>query len=335
MGKAAGVDPSWVNVGATEVTGRRRRHLLAGGLALTNSIFTSDAANTTSNLQKAVSDGSLAAGLSALGMTLDVNSITYSDAPDSGGSNTGAIVGGVIGGIAGVALLAGGAALYMKKKKDNDRTLPATAGTGTKSGAAMFSDNPLAEADVEQGGVVVPQPKAAATRTTTDNAMFNVGDPMTDSPRVATTAGVDGQNQLYDSHQSQLSEPDKSAYTVDETPPQSARSRLDSARSGLRSNPSFKPTQDISQLSDSEDEYSDAAGNNPMYQGSRAGTDLMASAQSDFDLDTDRTYDTAPDSSRTAATSARSPSSNPMFGDAASATTAAVDGQNPLFTAKK
>jgi hypothetical protein len=353
MGSASGVDPDWVEVTSTpqsSSSGGSRRLLQQGPaaasvppLALANQLFSADPAATTASLQSAVSDGSLARQLSALGMTFDAESVTISDnavPSDGGGSNTGAIVGGVIGGIAAVALLGGAAAYAMKKNKSAKAggALPKTA-TGTKRGAAMYTENPAF--DNNAGGTAaaaesgIPQPKKAASKTTYDNSAFNAGDPMADTPRAATGApAVDGRNELFESKNSQLSEPDQmGGYTPSEmSQPQSARSRLDSARSGLRSNPTFKPTQDILDDSD-EDQFADA-GNNPMFESARSGTDLMASAQSDLQLDSSRTYDTAPGSSRTATVaSARSsqPVSNPMFGSE----TAAPDAQNPLFDAKK
>ncbi|KAG7670401.1 hypothetical protein Ndes2526B_g00154 [Nannochloris sp. 'desiccata'] len=357
MGSAGGVDPDWVDVTATpqDATSGGSRRLLQQGpigaaatpLALSNQLFSADPSATTASLQKAVSDGSLGRQLSALGMTLDTNSVTISDNPapsDGGGSNTGAIVGGVIGGVAGVALLGGAAAYAMKKNKagKSGGALPKTA-TGTKRGAAMYTENPAFDNAAGTGAGAgtgttesgIPEPKKAASKTTYDNSAFNAGDPMADTPRAATGApAVDGRNELYESKNSQLSEPDQmGGYTPSEmSQPQSARSRLDSARSGLRSNPTFKPTQDI--LDDSDDDQFADAGNNPMFESARSGTDLMASAQSDLQLDSSRTYDTAPGSSRTATVaSARSsqPVSNPMFGSDA----AAADAQNPLYDAKK
>ena len=298
MGKAAGVDPSWVNVGATEVTGRRRRHLLAGGLALTNSIFTSDAANTTSNLQKAVSDGSLAAGLSALGMTLDVNSITYSD-PPGGGAIVGAIVGGVIGGLIGLALLIAVVLYCLKKRKAKmEATLPTAAATGTKTGETMYSGNPTFDGTtVAAPEAAVPKSSQPPPRTTTENAMFDV-DMMGETPKVATTVGAAaGTNALFDSQQSQLSEPDVNGYAPDATQaavPYGAGVTAAAAGvgaaglaaavavggGGMRENVTFKETENILADSDGED-FADA-GNNPMFQSS--GTDLMASAESDLQM---------------------------------------------------
>jgi hypothetical protein len=349
MGSAGGVEPSWVDVTATpQVTGTNRRLLqqkpaagaAAAPLALSNKLYSADPSATQTSLQNAVSDGSLARQLSALGMTLDTNSVTISDNPapsDGGGTNTGAIVGGVIGGIAGVALIGGAAAYAIKKNKSKSDggALPKTT-TGTKRGAAMYTENPAFDNAAAAGATDsgIPQPAKSASKTTYDNTAFNAGDPMADTPRAATGAAVDGKNALYESRNSQLSEPDQmGGYTPSEmSQPQSARSRLDSARSGLRSNPTFKPTQDILDSED-EDAFADA-GNNPMFESARSGTDLMASAQSDIQMDSARTYDTAPGSSRTATVaSARStqPVSNPMFGSE----DAAPDAQNPLYDGKK
>jgi hypothetical protein len=357
MGNAGGVDPEWVDVTATpklvteSTTGGRRllqqkplsaaaaASAAAQPLALTNQLFSADPSATMTSLQNAVNDGSLSRQLSALGMTLDSGSVSISDNPapsSGGGTNTGAIVGGVIGGVAGLALIGGAAAYAIKKNKSKaGDALPKTA-TGTKRGAAMYTENPAfdnaAAAGTTDSGI--PQASKSASKTTYDNSAFNAGDPLADTPRAATGAAVDGRNELFESKNSQLSEPDQlGGYTPSEmSQPQSARSRLDSARSGLRSNPTFKPTQDILD-SDDDDAFADA-GNNPMFESARSGTDLMASAQSDLQMDSARTYDTAPGSSRTATVaSARSsqPVSNPMFGSDA----AAPESENPLFDGKK
>ena len=339
MGKAGGVDPTWVEVNSTAqapaaAPSPSRRRLLANTtpvnttavqlppLSLANTLFSNDPSATQSSLQSAVSDGSLARDLSALGMTLDSNSIVYPEESSGGGTNTGAIVGGVIGGVAGVALLAGGGYWLYKKKQGKSGDVPGAAAPGTKQGEAMYTQNPAFDADAAEAGAV-PAPKGAATKTTTDNALFNVDDPLSETPRGAGAAtgaaAAAGRNELYESKQSQLSEPDRGGYTPSElSQPQSARSRLDSARSGLRSNPTFKPTTDI--LDSSDEEFADP-GNNPMFESARSGTDIMASAQSDLQIDSGRTYDPAHGSSRPAPASARSslPVSNPMFGTEAGA----------------
>lgn len=352
MGKAGGVEPSWVDATASAVaapaaapSGRRLMAVTTSmgastPLAIDNTLYTSDPAGTQASLQQAVADGSLARELSALGMSLNTNSIVYpsvapAPAPSSGGgSNTGAIVGGVIGGVAGVVII-GGLAFYLlrKRKASKEGSLP-TVATGSKSGEAMYTANPAFDDKAIGDDAAIPPPAQKPTTTSFNNNMF-AADPL-DTPKTSAreSAAIAGVNPMYETNQSQLSEPEaeRGGYTPsDVSGAMSARSRLDSARSGLRSNPMFTQTQDI--IESDDDEFADANAN-PLYQSARSGTDIMQSANSDLALDSSRTYDTAVTGSASARgtgsaqPSARSnqPVSNPMFG-----TDNVPDAANPLF----
>ena len=280
--------------------------------------------------------------------------------PADGGSSTnvGAIVGGVVGGVALVALVAVVAVIVARRRRGlSGGAIPGGASAGVKSGEAMYTSNPEFDAkDMEAGGTAaVPPLNTAAAVNTSANPMFDargMDSPMV-SARGAAAGGGAGVNALYDTSQSQLSEPDAAlggggGYTPsDMSAPQSARSRLDSARSGLRSKPELVKNATFQESSD-EDDFADA-GNNPIYESARSGTDIMATAESDLPLDSARTYDSAPSTSRggtsqyasargsvggSALGSARgAPASNPMFN--ADAAAEAPEGSNPLFQQKK
>lgn len=349
MGTAGKVVPAWVEVSAStvavEAPAPSSRRLMASAvttsaatkarLLLTNTLYSDDPAATQQNLQNAVNDGSLARDLSALGMTLDVSSVTFPGAPapapaSSSGTNTGAIIGGVIGGVAGVAIIGAAAYYIMKKRKAaNESSLP-TVATGTKSGEAMYTTNPAFDGkDLDAAAAAAPSASARPASTKYENKMF-ADNPLADTPRADVPAvGVAGANPMFDTSQSQLSEPDRAGpgYTPsDLSGAQSARSRLDSARSGLRSNPMFAQTQDI--VESDEDEFADAGERNPIYASAQsAATDLMATADSDLQLDSSRTYETTTASASNMASARSGAMSNPMYGSEAGAS----EGNNPVF----
>jgi hypothetical protein len=166
------------------------------------------------------------------------------------------------------------------------------------------------------------------------------GEELIDTPRAgrpgAEGLASGGGNPLFASGRSDLSEPggegglNTARYTQsDASQPQSARSRLDSARGGLRSNPAFQAgaAGAAAEAALAEEEEFADAGANPLFESARSGgTDLMLTADSDLPLDSARTYDTARSA---AATSTAAPSSNPLFGTAEGS--AGADAQNPLF----
>lgn len=334
-------------------------------LTLQNVLYTADPNGTLANLQASVADGSLARQLATIGLTLNPTSVVYpassssspspspSPLPSSGsGSNTGAIVGGVVGGVVGAAILIGVVVLCLRnnRKKDNNfgksdklssaPSAAAAAGTIAKSNEPMYTANPAFNPEVVQpvdllpveaaGPSITTQPQATTAagdgstfkapvvpplgrKNVIDNAMFDqVADPMT-TPR-PSARGTGGQNQLFDSQGILPSQSDLSG-------PQSARSRMESARSGLTSNPAFA----FNLLDDDNDNDNFEEANNALYQSARSGTDIMATAESDLQLDSARTYESAQQGSIRSQTLI-----NPLYNSSTVA-----DGVNPLYDSGK
>jgi hypothetical protein len=235
-------------------------------------------------------------------------------------------VGGVVGGVVAVAAVGALVVLLTRKRRTG---VPAAGPTGSKRGGAMYSSNPEFQAgDVE---AAVPQASAPRQKTAYTNNMFD--DAALESPREGGAAAA-GANQLYETTQSQLSDPGaaRGGYSPSEASvAQSARSRLDSARSGLRSNPAFAGAPGAGILDSSDEEFGEP-GRNPMFQS--AQTDLLATADSDLgQLDTARSqYESAPSTARgtaSALNTSRTTQSNAMYDAAAEPAEAA----NPLFVA--
>lgn len=331
VGQAGGVEPKWVDVTVTTAAaapapaGRRLLQDAAAAsdtLTLDNKLYSNNPPETEAKLNAAVADGSLPRELEGLGLTMDKASVSVSATPvppppesSGGGSNTGAIVGGVVGGIVGLILIIVIAVIVLKKRKAKEG-LPTSA---AKRGG-MYTQNP--EFDAGEGA----GPSKSKGRSTKDNELFNTGDPTADSPR---RSGKKGDNGLYDSRNSQLSDVDAVGYSASDSQPQSARSRLDSARSGIRSNPMA-----VNPLADSdEDRFEDASGarRNEVYESARSGTDIMNSAHSDLNLDSGRTYESA-QGTGSAQPSARSNTqvTNILYG-----TEMSVEGQNPVFDSRQ
>jgi hypothetical protein len=335
-------------------------------LTLQNVLYTSDPTGTLANLQAAVADGSLARQLSTIGLTLNPTSVVYpssssssppspsvspspSPSPSNGsGSNTGAIVGGVVGGVVGAAILIGVVVVCLRnnrksvenKKVDQMNKSAATTAGGSGVGAGLKADGPMytanpafAPEDVQPPPVIVEAGAGASTsqqnrppppiipplgrKNVIDNAMFDqLGDPLT-TPR-PSARGTGGQNLLFDSQRSDRAGANPSQ--SDLSGPQSARSRMESARSGLTSNPTFA----LNLVDDDNDNFEDA--NNALYQSARSGTDIMASAESDLQLDSARTYESAQQGSVRSQTL----KINPLFNSPT-----AAEGVNPLYEAGK
>lgn len=331
-------------------------------LGLQNVLYTSDPNGTLANLQAAVADGSLARQLSTIGLTLVPTSVVYpsssssspspslspspSPSPSNGsGSNTGAIVGGVVGGVVGAAILIGVVVVCLRnnrKSGENNKVdkinksaaAGSTGGGGLKADGPMYTANPaFAPEDVQPPPVIVEAGAGASTsqqsrppppiipplgrKNMIDNAMFDqLGDPLT-TPR-PSARGTGGQNLLFDSQRSDRAGANPSQ--SDFSGPQSARSRMESARSGLTSNPTFA----FNAADDDNDNFEDA--NNALYQSARSGTDIMASAESDLQLDSARTYE----SFQQGSVASQTLTINPLFNSPT-----AAEGVNPLYEAGK
>lgn len=279
----------------------------------------------------------------------DVTGAPAPSSDDDDDDNTAAIVGGVIGGVAGVALLGAGAAYAMKKRKaSNYDSQPAT---GTKRGEVMYSANPAfaeeapaAAAPVVASGKppVPPLDTAKAQRSASIKSPKDYANPMFSDVNVDTPKGpnaASGANPLYDTGNSQLSvagDGDNVYATAKEGSSAPVSARMDSARSGIQSNPIFADAAAPPNIMDSGDDFKDA---NPLFESARSGTDIMESAQSDLlDSKYDTKYDTAADASLNTGTSIMeslpdrpsgpSAAINPLFGAEAPS---ASEGANPLF----
>jgi len=337
LAKAAQIPPGWIDVSATTVSSTSgSRRLLQNPvptLEITNTIYTNNEDETVQNLQNAVDDGSLAASLEALGLTLVPGSVQF----DQGSStNVGAIVGGVIGGVAAVCLI-GLLVWYLMKRR---RDAPLKAGKvgkvvqGEKSGTAMYTSNPLA---VEEGE---PQADVTASKKEEfkmyESGMYdNDSTPRDGGSARGTRPAPKGVNPLsLERTGSDLSDPDSQRYATpsDTTGPLTARSRLDSARSGLQSNPAFATPREVM------DSSSDDEGNNPMFMKSARteASDYGSAQASGLELDSSRRYETATESGRTTARTGTSMQSNAMFNADQDEDGAAAGGagNNPIFSQK-
>jgi hypothetical protein len=334
VARAAKVLPAWVEVtgvSQTSVTPSQSRRLLQEIEAseITNQIFTNDQDQTIDNLNQSIDDGSLAEDLEAeLGVIL-VPGSALATKPSS--TNVGAIVGGVVGGVCGL-IIALVIVWFVVKKKKCDGAHVTTAKTGEKSGAAMWSDNQAfsGEGEPEEGMAV--SKKEDFKRY--DGAMYEDAEstPRTGRSRqqarteAAFAKGVNPLS-LDDRKDSDLSDPDSARYATPSvsSAPMTARSRLDSARSGLESNPLFTPRE----VADSDEED----GNNPTYAKSTArsgrSTEYGSARTGGIEIDSSRKYESANESGFNTARTNASMQSNPLGN--LEEDEDADGGNNPLF----
>eukprot|EP00889_Picochlorum_renovo_P000938 jgi/Picre1/27968/NNA_000929.t1 len=315
--------PRFIEVSATVVENPSRRLLLQSTtLEITNTIFTNTPDETIDNLSAAVDDGSLEEALGSIGLILIPESVEFEE---ESSTNVGAIVGGTIGGVVGVALL-GGLGWFLYKKK---RDAPLKAGKvgkvaqGEKSGTAMYTTNPLADEDDDAKETGQVKASTKEEFKTYEGAAYDADSTPPMSGR-DTTAAAKGVNPLsLERTGSDLSDPDQTYATPsDTTAPLTARSKLDSARSGLQSEKMYNVPAEIAS--------SDEEGNNPMFESPRTGTTGYDSVQTDLELDSSRRYDTATESAKTSARTGTGMTSNAMF----NAEQEEEGSNNPFFDSK-
>lgn len=307
MANAAKVPPGWIDVTTTVVENPSRRLLLqATTLEITNTIYTDNSDETIDTLSTAVDDGSLAQALDSLGLILVPESVEFEE---ESSTNVGAIVGGTIGGVVGVAIL-GWLGWFLYKRK---RDAPLKAGKvgkvvqGEKSGTAMYTTNPLADEDDDAKETGQVKASTKEEFKTYEGAAYDADSTPPVSGR-GTSAAAKGVNPLsLERTGSDLSDPGDQTYATpsDTTGPLTARSKLDSARSGLQSEKMYDVPAEIAS--------SDDEGNNPMFESPRTGTTGYDSVQTGLELDSSRRYDTATESAKTSARTGTSMKSNAMF----------------------
>lgn len=314
IAQAAQVPPGWIEVtvsSSSTSSGSRRLLQNPATLELSNKIYTDNQDGTITNLNEAVDDGSLALSLkNDLGLILVPGSVTI-DKPSS--TNVGAIVGGVVGGVCGLLIILVIVWFIMKKKRDQ----PLKAGSGRvgtvvqgeKSGTAMYTSNPLAAEDDTEENTVTASKKEEFT-IHESGAYVKDSTPRSGGQAARTAAAVaKGVNPLsLERTQSDLSDPESQRYGTpsDTTAPLTARSRLDSARSGLQSNPTFATPREVFDSSDEEDI-------NPMYVKSARTVASTESAGTGLEIDSSRKYESATESAKTTARTTASMQSNPQF----------------------
>lgn len=312
IAQAAKVLPGWIDVTVSSTTSSGSRRLLQdpNSLDLSNKIYTDNQDNTIDNLNEAVDTGSLASNLEEeLGLILVPGSVEI-EKPSS--TNVGAIVGGVVGGVCGLLIIL--AAIWYIFKRRQNKQLETGSGSmgkvvqGEKSGTAMYTTNPLAEDDPETG---VSSSKKETFKTYEGGAYDKDITPRSGQSARTADAVAKGVNPLsLDRTESDLSDPDSQRYATpsDTTAPLTARSRLDSARSGLQSNPAFATPREVFDSSDDDDI-------NPMYVKSAraAGSSGYASAGTGLQIDSSRKYESATESGKATARTAASMQSNPQF----------------------
>lgn len=314
IAQSAKVPPSWIEVTvSSSSTSSGSRRLLQNPstiLELSNKIYTDNQDTTMDNLNQAVDNGSLASALkNNLGLVLVPGSITI-EKPSS--TNVGAIVGGVVGGVCGLLIILVIVWLIVKRKRDK----PLKAGSGSvgnvvqgeKSGMAMYTSNPLAEANDEENTVSASKKEEFKMY---DGAAYDKdGTPRSDEQAARTAAAVaKGVNPLsLERTESDLSNPESQRYGTpsDTTAPLTARSRLDSARSGLQSNPAFATPREVFDSSDEEDV-------NPMFVKSARTATSGQSEGTGLEIDSSRKYESATESAKTTARTSASMQSNPQF----------------------
>lgn len=325
IAQAAKVPPGWIEVtvsSASPSSGSRRLLQNPNTLALSNKIYTDDQDVTIDSLNESVDSGSLTLSLrNDLGLLLVPGSVTI-DKPSS--TNVGAIVGGVVGGVCGLVIILIIIWFIMKRKRD--QPLKASSGSvgnviqGEKSGMAMYTSNPLAEEDTEENAM--SSSKKEEFKMYEGGVYDQDSTPRSTDQAARTAAAVaKGVNPLsLQRSESDLSDPDSQRYGTpsDTTAPLTSRSRLDSARSGLQSNPAFATPREMLDSSDEEDI-------NPMYVKSAGTAASSQSAGTGLEIDSSRKYESATESAKTTANMQSNPqfnveeeeeqggSSNPLF----------------------
>ena len=298
MAKEGGLpDSSWVEVDALEAPVSTGRKLLQteSTLVLENVLYSKDPSETQKLMEGSISSGSLEQELSQLGMTLDTSSVTYQESTpqsDDGSSNTGAIVGGVVGGVAGLAIILGIGAYIMKKRKRRTEEIPKI-DPGTKRGQDMYTTNPeYAESqdDGQDGDMAMSSLGASSTVKSmkinlnrvydTNNSRFGEGIlETTGSDQFVDASGVtaSGQQDLFETSTSQLSDPGEDVFYAGTDGNLTARSRAESAKAGPVS---------VNPLAGRDDGEEEQEGYNQL-----GVTDTIMTAGSDLEVD-DRTYQT-------------------------------------------
>ncbi len=313
IAQAAKVPPGWIEVTVSSTStssGSRRLLQDPNTLVLSNKIYTDDQDGTIDSLNESVDNGSLALSLkNELGLVLVPGSVTI-DKPSS--TNVGAIVGGVVGGVCGLIIIL--IIIWFVMKKRRDQPLKAGSGSvgnvvqGEKSGMAMYTSNPLAVEDTEDN--TVSASKKEEFKMYESGAYDKDSTPRSTSQAARTAAAVaKGVNPLsLERTESELSDPDSQRYGTpsDTTAPLTARSRLDSARSGLQSNPAFATPREVFESSDEEDI-------NPMYVKSARTAASSQSAGTGLEIDSSRKYESASESAKNTGRTTASMQSNPQF----------------------
>lgn len=317
IAKAAGVPPEWAQVDEVEAISSSARRLLQdpSSLQTYNTIYSNDLDESESLLKASVADGSLAESLREIGMILVPDSVEISQ-DTSSSTNVGAIVGGVVGGVCGLILILAVIWFIVKKKKSAPLKAEKVGKIveGQKTGQPMFVENTAFEDNDD-----APQMKESTKEEFKmhQSAAFR-SDVSEETPR-DSLVGI-----AMERSQSDLSDPEGMVYTPsDVSGAQTSRSRLDSARSGLKSNPAFATPREIVDTESSEEEPM-----NPMYAKESVQTARSSAPSDGLEIDSSRRYESAAESQKT---SARTGFSNAFF----NAEEDDGNGANPLYDEKQ
>lgn len=319
IAKAAGVPPEWAQVDKIESVSSSARRLLQdpSSLQTYNTIYSNDLDESESLIKASVADGSLAESLREIGMILVPDSVEISQ-DSSSSTNVGAIVGGVVGGVCGLILILAVVWFIVKKKKSGplkaEKVGKIDIVEGQKTGQPMFVDNTAFEQNDD-----APNMKESSKEE------FKMHQSAAFRSDVSEATPRDGSVGLaMERSQSDLSDPEGMVYTPsDVSGAQTSRSRLDSARSGLKSNPAFATPRELVDTESSDEEQM-----NPMFAKEPAQTARSSAPSDGLEIDSSRRYETATESQKT---SARTGFSNAFF----NAEEDDGNDANPLFDKKQ
>eukprot|EP00890_Picochlorum_soloecismus_P001491 jgi/Picsp_1/2342/NSC_05805-R1_surface antigen protein 2 len=318
IAKAAGVPPEWAEVDEVEAVSSSARRLLQdpSSLQTYNTIYSNDLDESESMIKASVADGSLAESLREIGMILVPDSVEISQ-DSSSSTNVGAIVGGVVGGVCGLILILAVIWFIVKKKKSAPLKAEKVGKIveGQKTGQPMFVENTAFEESDD-----APKMKESTKEEFKmhQSAAFR-SDVSEGTPRDSLVGGV-----AMERSQSDLSDADGMVYTPsDVSGAQTSRSRLDSARSGLKSNPAFATPREIADTESSDEEPM-----NPMFAKESVQTARSSAPSDGLEIDSSRRYESANESQKT---SARTGFSNAFF----NAEDDDGNDANPLFDKKQ
>jgi hypothetical protein len=317
IAKAAGVPPEWAQVDEVEPVSSSARRLLQdpSSLQTYNTIYSNDLDESESLIKASVADGSLAESLREIGMILVPDSVEISQ-DSSSSTNVGAIVGGVVGGVCGLILILAVVWFIVKKKKSGPLKAEKVGKIveGQKTGQPMFVDNTAFEQTDD-----APKMKESSKEEFKMHQSAAFRSDLSEGTPRDSPVGL-----AMERSQSDLSDADGMVYTPsDVSGAQTSRSRLDSARSGLKSNPAFATPREMMDTESSEEEPM-----NPMFAKEPAQTARSSAPSDGLEIDSSRRYESDTQSQKT---SARTGFSNAFF----NAEEDDGNDANPLFDKKQ